>query len=414
MNKKDVLEIKRRLKTKECTFTKMSGCYVNANKEKVVSFFQDFRDLDEEEFHKYLDIANKVLSGTIGNNLLKLDFSKDAEEPLGPKQVLLGIRESGLTNEELLENFYQHVIDNFYYTGNYLILLFKDIYDIPLKTSDNMKTDESEEVYDYMLCAVCPVDLSKPGLGYLKDENKIGSRVRDWVVGMPEIGFVYPLFDERSANIHSTLFYTKNTKEPHDEFMSQVLGCGQKRTTNEKKEVFKNIVIKASENEDKGLENFTVIQGGLKDIVDLTKAEETESFEPEKAVLSKESILSLADLVDIPKELTERIASVWDENINEELEPPVIEDIVDKKLAKEAKNSEEKRELVKENADLKKKIAVYEKTDDLKNEDEERVIVSVSRKKAQDVTVKMIDGEKFVVIPVDDVRVTYLNGEVLE
>ena len=124
MNKRDVLELKKRLTKKDCTFTKMSGCYVNSNKEIVLSFTEDFRDLREEEYYKYLDIASKILSGTIGNNLLKLDFSNEAEEVGAIQQMLLGIRESSLLNEGLLDTFYKHVIDNFYYVGNYLILLF--------------------------------------------------------------------------------------------------------------------------------------------------------------------------------------------------------------------------------------------------------------------------------------------------
>ena len=74
MTKRDILELKRRLKKTECTFTKMSGCYVNANKEKVLSFTQDFRDLADEEYYKYLELAGKVLSGTVGNNLLKEEY----------------------------------------------------------------------------------------------------------------------------------------------------------------------------------------------------------------------------------------------------------------------------------------------------------------------------------------------------
>lgn len=412
MTKRDVLELKRRLKKKECTFTKMSGCYVNANKEEVLTFQTDFRDLEEEEMFKYLDIANKVFSGTVGNNLLKLDFSLDAEAPLGPQQVLLGIRESKLLNEDLLETFYKHIIDNFYFVGNYLILLFRDVYDVPAKTTDGMKTDESEEVYEYILCAICPVDLSKPALGYLEDDNRIGSRVRDWVVSMPEIGFVFPLFDERSANIHSTLFYTKNTKEPHDEFMKEVLGCGLKKTTAEKKIIFKNIVLKSSENEEKGEQLFTAIQGGLNDFVQLEQKEETEVTEEIQPVLTKEKIIELSEITDIPKEVTETIASKWEE-IFEEEEAPEIKQIVDKKLAKEAKNNEEKKELVKENAALREQIKVHEQMDRDEDSHEEDVILRVSKKKAAEISTRIVDGQKYVMIPVEDDSHTFVNGEEL-
>lgn len=411
MNKRDVLELKRRLKKTECTFTKMSGCYVNSNKEMVLSFTQDFRDLKDEELHKYLELANKVLSGSVGNSLLKLDFSNEAEEPLGPQQVLMGIRESNLTNEELLKSFYQHVIDNFYYVGNYLILLFRDTYDVPCKTTDNFKTDESEEVYEYILCAVCPVDLSKPALGYIANEDRIGARIRDWVVGMPEIGFVFPLFDERSANIHSTLFYTKNTKEPHNEFMKEVLGCGLKRTTNEKKMVFKSIVLKSSENDEKGEQLFTTIQGGLNDILLHDTVEETESSDGIQPVLTKEAILGLTDYVDVPNAAIENIAKAWDEEFDDNEEAPEIKQIVDKKLAKEATHIETEKSLVKENAALKKQLNVHEAIDVDDQSHEEDVILRVSKKKALEIKAQVVDGQKYIMIPVDETASTFVNGQ---
>lgn len=414
MNKRDVLELKKRLSKKNCTFTKMSGCYVNSNKEMVLTFGQDFRDLKEDEYFKYLDIAGKVLSGTVGNSLLKLDFSDDAEAVGGPQQVLFGIRESNLLNEELLNTFYQHVIDNFYYVGNYLILLFRDTYDVPAKTTDHFKTGESEEVYEYILCAVCPVDLSKPALGYIADEDRIGARIRDWVVGMPEIGFVFPCFDERSANIHSTLFYTKNTKEPHSEFMKEVLGCGMKRTTNEKKQVFKNIVLKSSENDEKGEALFTTIQGGLNDILLNEAVDGTDASDGYQPVLTKEAILGLTDYVDIPKNVTEHIAKAWDEEFEDEEEAPEIKQIVEKKLVKEASHIETERNLVKENAALRQQLNVHESFDEDEESHDEDVILRVSKKKAAEITTQVVDGQKYIMIPVDDEAKAYVNGKEYE
>lgn len=413
MNKRDVLELKKRLTKKDCTFTKMSGCYVNSNKEIVLTFTEDFRDLREEEYYKYLDIASKVLSGTVGNNLLKLDFSNDAEEVGGIQQMLLGIRESNLLNDGLLDTFYKHVIENFYYVGNYLILLFKDIYDVPAKTKDNFKTGESDEVYEYILCAICPVDLSKPALQYLEGESRIGASVRDWIVGMPETGFVFPCFDERSANIHSTLFYSKNTKEPHADFMEEVLSCKGKKTTTEKKQVFKSIVINSSENDEKGEALFTTIQGGLNDILINEQIDETESSDGYQPVLTKEAILMLNDYVDIPKNVTEHIAKAWEEEFDEE-EAPQIKQIVEKKLVNEANHIETEKSLVKENAALRKQLNVHESFNENEDDHEEDVILRVSKKKESEITYKIVEGQKCILIPVNDESKTFINGREFE
>jgi len=144
MNKKEVFEIKNRFKKTGCTFTKMCGCYVNSAKEIVVNFNETFLNLEDDEFYKYLDIAKKTLSGNLGNNLLELAFPMEEEEQGGKQQFLMGLRESKLKNEGLLETFYQLIIDSYDYAGNYLILVYHDAYDVMTKTTDNNKLDESE------------------------------------------------------------------------------------------------------------------------------------------------------------------------------------------------------------------------------------------------------------------------------
>lgn len=252
MNKKDVLEIKRRFKKEACTFTRMCGCYVDADHNKITKISETFLNLDDAEYYKYLDIAKKALSGTIGNNLLELEFPLEEEATGGRQQFLMGLRESKLKNDDLMDTFYDMIIDSYDYVGNYLILIFHDAYDVITKTSDNDKLDESEEVYEYLLCAICPVNLTKPGLGYREDENRIESRIRDWVVGMPDIGFIFPAFTERSTDIHSVMFYSKNTNEPHSEFMKVGLGCEEKQTSTEKKITFQKIINDVIGDDDDG------------------------------------------------------------------------------------------------------------------------------------------------------------------
>ena len=220
----------------------MCGCYVDANKNKIVELNETFLNLEDEEFFKYLEIAKKALSGTIGNNLLELNFASEEEEPGGKQQYLLGLRESGLKNPDLLEHLYDMIIDNYDYVGNYLILVFHDAYDVMTRTNDDLKLDESEEVFTYLLCAICPVNLSKPGLGYRADLNRIGIRIQDWVVGAPDVGFLFPSFVERSTDIHSLTYYVRDAKDSHRDFIETALGCGAKRTATEEHNAFSSIV----------------------------------------------------------------------------------------------------------------------------------------------------------------------------
>lgn len=143
MDKKSIGELRRRLKKDSCTFTKMCGCYVNDSKNKVIKLDETFLNLEDEEYYKYLEIAKKVLSTNVGNNILELDFPLEEEQPGGHQQFLLGIKKSGLKDQGLLDAFYDMVIEKYDSLGNYLILLFHDVYDVITKTTDNNKLDES-------------------------------------------------------------------------------------------------------------------------------------------------------------------------------------------------------------------------------------------------------------------------------
>ncbi|MEG2936208.1 MAG: DUF4317 domain-containing protein, partial [Clostridium sp.] len=264
MRKKDILELKKRFKKDYCTFTKMCGCYVNGEKNVILKFRETFLNLDEDEFHKYMEIAKKVLSGTIGNNILELNFPVN-EEYINESQIaLMKLKNSKLKDDALLDEFYDTIIDNYDYTGNVLILLFHDAYDVITKTKDNAKLDESEEVYEYVLCAICPVSLSEPGLRYCEEDNRISARIRDWVVEVPTHGFVFPAFIDRSTDVNSIMYYTKNAKDPHYELMENALGCYSKQTATIQKETFQSI-IKGSldDDEQKAEKVFMEVQENL-------------------------------------------------------------------------------------------------------------------------------------------------------
>ncbi len=432
MNKKDILELKRRMKKTHCTFTRMCGCYVNAEKEIVLTFNENFLNLEEDELHKYLEIAAKTLSGTPGNNLLELSFPKEQEEAGGKQQFLMGLKESRLKNDELAQAFYQLVIENYDYAGNYLIVLFHDAYDVMTKTSDNNALDESEEVYEYLLAAVCPVALSKPGLGYLESENRIGPRMRDWVVGVPDVGFVFPAFTERSTDVHSAMYYTKDTKEPHDEFMEFILGCPARQTATEKKNTFQEIVSGAVPDERKRGRVLYDIHETLQGMVE-EKALYTEpEQEPDPIVLTPQAIQDVLTSSNVPEEIAVRIERSYTEKFADE--PPVADLLVDKKILNAGAHERREEELLVEVQQLKDELgltknelalaqstaravsdfaegAVGEAAVALTPEDAScEVILRVAPKKADQITTQMIGGRRCIVIPMEENEHASING----
>lgn len=411
MNKKDILEIKRRFKKDACTFTRMCGCYVDADRNKVLTFGETFLNLEDEEFHKYLEIAKKVLSGTIGNNLLELEFPASEEEAGGKQQFLMGLRDSCLKSDELMEAFYDHVIDSYEYVGNYLILVFHDAYDVMTKTSDNNKLDESEEVYEYLLCAICPVTLTKPGLGYRADENRIGPRIRDWVVGVPDTGFVFPAFTDRSTDIHSVMFYTRDTKTPHAEFMENGLGCYGKMTATEKKLTFQDIVKDViGENDEESDALFLGIQGNINDRIPVVAEDEPE---PEPVILTTADISEVLTESGCSEEQVAVIQKQYEDVFSEEL--PAAEQLVDPKLVEANAKRQDRLELVHQVENLKHQL---EETRSLPVDDDDSfdavktydVILRVKPEKVGQIHSDIINGQKCLIIPMEEDEHAAVNG----
>lgn len=243
MTKQEISEIKKLLTPKKCSITRICGCYVDGEKNRKTELKQAFLSLPEEEMFKYFEILRKCLSGTMGKNLLNLDFPLQAEGQGTPHDLLLRLRESKLKDDILLDAYYDKIIETYEYVGNYLILVIHDVYDVPGKTRDGIEMeDASDEIYEYLLTCICPVNLSKPGLSYNAEENTFQNRIRDWVVDMPQTGFLFPAFNDRSSDIHSVLYYCKDSEELEENFVEQLMGCPLPLSAGGQKETFTALV----------------------------------------------------------------------------------------------------------------------------------------------------------------------------
>lgn len=263
MNKKEISEIKKQFNERHCSISKICGCYVDGDKNIKTTFKQSFLSLETEEMFKYFEILRKSLSGSIGKNLRTLEFPLDSEEAGGAQDFLLNLRNSKLLDDDLLNAYYQKIIDNYDYVGNYLIIVIHDTYDIPGKTSDNLDMeDASDEVYEYILTSLCPVNLSKPGLSYNADDNSFINRIRDWVVEMPETALLFPAFNDRTTDIHSLLYYSKDGNDLHEMFIENILNCPIPLSSNSQKETFATIIEKTI-GDDLNLEFMKNIQENL-------------------------------------------------------------------------------------------------------------------------------------------------------
>lgn len=402
MKKRDALELTRRMKKDACTFTRMCGCYVDPGKEKVLTFGKTFLNLEDDEFYKYLEIAKKTLSGAFGDNLMNLEFPREQEEAGGAQQFLLGLRESALKNEELLDRFYDLVIESYQYAGSYLILVFHDAYDVMKRTTDNLKLDESEEVYEYLLCSICPIVLSKPALGYLEAEHTIGPRVRDKIVSLPEAGFLFPAFDDRSPNIHSAVFYAKDPKEPHKELAEKLLKCESRQTATEQKITFKSIVTGAMD-EEEAEETLLDVQQNLSEMVEEVMEQKAEDYEDTDLILGRREVEELMTKSGMGEERAAAVASRYEDAFEGEL--PAAEHLIDAKILRDGEMKLEKKALKNKVKELEEKVAAFD--EEVKTYD---VVLRVKPEKEAEIRSEIVDGQRCLVIPMRENEYAVVNG----
>jgi hypothetical protein len=243
MNKKEINEIKKLFSPANCSISRICGCYVDAEKNRRTEVKGAFLSLPEAETFKYFAIFRGALSGTVGKNMINMSFSRATEVIGGTQDFLLNLRDSALKNEALVEEFYDKVIASYDYGENYYIILIHCAYDIPGKGTDGMAMDDaSDYVYDFIQCIICPVKLSKAGLYYNAEANIIENRNREWLVEVPDTGFVFPAFNDRCADIHGILFYTKNPEQMPERLINETLGCVMPMSAKDQAQTFQGIV----------------------------------------------------------------------------------------------------------------------------------------------------------------------------
>ena len=273
MNQKEIAELRRRFRPDKSAVSRIYGCYVNGSSKEIISDLDEPLSLmPEEESEKYLSLLKKALSGTLGRNLLDIVFSTQQVADSDEHRLLTALRSSALKDAGARSAFYQKVIEALDMgEGNYLILLAHDAYDVPHKGSDGeTQADASDQVFQYILCCVCPVKGCKMELGYFPGENEFHSCAAGQVVSPPELGFLFPAFDDRAANIYNALFYSRNADQIHQEFLDAVFRTEPPMSAAEQREAFEGALSGALEGA-RGLEVVQAVHGRLLEKIEAAK-----------------------------------------------------------------------------------------------------------------------------------------------
>ena len=340
MNKKETLEIRKQFTNENCAITRICGCYVDAEKQIRTELKEAFLSLPEEEIFKYYEIFKKTLSGTVGKNLLNMEFPIAQEMPDGTQAWLLKLRDSKLQDEILLEEFYEKIIKNYAYGENYYIILIHASYDIPKKAEDGMEMfDASDDVYEYLMCSICPVKLDKASLCYNAEKNNIEDRERSWIVQAPDAG--------------------PEVLQPA--LMEEVFGCQTPLSAKGQKETFQELVTETLGNAC-DYETVVSIHENLNEII------EEKKDQPEPPTLTKPEVKNLLAISGAPEEVLDHFEEQFDATAGN------------------------KTEFLATNLTSTKALEV--KTPD--------VIVKVSPEKAALLETRVINGRSYLLIQIDD------------
>ena len=241
--KKDLLELRRRFTKENCSIQHFCGCYVDSDRNIISRINTKFLTLDDAEYLKWMEIIKKMyVPKELYNKNLYLEASEEFDQEFFMQPV-----NKGKFEDDWLSSFYETTIAHIDVPGRYLILLWLDSYDVLRQTNDNNKLDESEEVYTYIQCAICPVDLEKPNLAYNPETSEFENKKLNWEVGNPKQGFIYPAFVDRSADRDKMIYYTANPSEPDWEYVEYALGMKPGITTTEYKDMVIELLKKQLE-----------------------------------------------------------------------------------------------------------------------------------------------------------------------
>ena len=325
MIEKEIGEIRRTLIFDKTAIRAIHGCYVNGKRETISTFEQSVALMPEEEVEKYLTLFKKVLSGTPDKNLIDIAFTSEQVTDSDEHRLLMALKNSELGDKEAINKFFKIVTDSLAMDENYVILLTHNVYDVPFRASDGHKVEaDSNGVYSYILCSICPVKMTKSALTYDASDKSFHPSVAASAIAAPAMGFLFPAFDGRQTNIYDALFYTGSAEEAHEDFISAIFHAKAPMTAAEQNVTFRTVLAESLEESC----SFEVAKRLHKQICEKV-VEHKESKSDEPLAVSKYQVREILEDCGVKEEKLESFVANYDEGFGKgtDLAPKNIVDV---------------------------------------------------------------------------------------
>lgn len=320
MTEKELREIKRHLRPEKCNIPRIVGCFVNENKTIISRISQSILLEDTVVAEKLLGVMRKTLSGTLGTNLVDIPFSTKQVTDSAEHALLMKLVKNELSDAETLESLYSKIIESVKIDGNYVILLANDRYDVFSYSKDG-EEGESSEMFSYVICAVCPVKNPAEALSFGEADSLFHLLSPSSVLSAPELGFMFPSFDDRRTNIYNALYYTRSTSESYPDFTERIFATAPIMPPKIQKATFSECLSSALSDEC-SLDVVMSVRSKFEELIEVHK----ESKDPEPLTVSKATVNSVLEDLGVTPEKIEKLGEVFDEEFgkNAELSPKNI------------------------------------------------------------------------------------------
>lgn len=325
MNTKEVAEIRRRYRADKSNISRVCGCFVNEKKEIISEFDQGLGMMGEDDAAQMLSILKKTLSGTVGRNLIDVEFSTAQVLESEEHKLLRTLCDCRLKDTETVHTLYDKIISALEIEGNYLILLAADTYDVFRYGADGEKREESEELFSYILCSICPIKEGKPSLSYDLQRQCFRSVCADTVLASPTLGFMFPSFDDRHTNIYKALYYTRDLTDSHGELADALFSSPLPMPAATQKQTFGSLLEQTIE-DDCSLKVVRSVHGQIRQMIEEHKAEKIE----EPLIMTKSDASDMLRYCGVSAERIEAFEKKFGEEFGENTVLPPA-NIVDQK-----------------------------------------------------------------------------------
>lgn len=324
MTEKEIAEIRRRFNIEKTDISCVRGCYVNENREIISDFSQFFGTVARDEAEELLAIIKKTLSGTLGKNLIDIEFSNQQVIGSPEHDLLMALKNSEIKDDGAARALYDQIIQSLNIEGKYLILLTCDKYDVPSYSKDDVKLEDMSEVFTYIVCSICPVKMTKPALSYRVNENEFRNIDQNWIISAPELGFMFPSFDDRQSNIYNAVYYVKNSAENYEEFAEAVFNSSIPMPADAQKEIF-NSILEDSVSEECSFDVMQNVHAQISDMMEEYKSGNSE----EPPVISKRTVTDVLEYCGVTESKIEEFSEKYDDEFGADvkLSPKNIIDV---------------------------------------------------------------------------------------